>query len=127
MRALTDIEGASSVIEKAFVTYSDKAKMDLLGVRQETLEKYGAVSSDVAGEMAMGLHKMKAGDICISCTGLAGPTGDGMHEIGTVFIGIMTSRLASPEVFEMHIPPTSRDVVREKTILRMMNIALNTV
>ena len=87
--ALTDIPGISAVFDRSLVTYSNQAKIDELGVKPETLEKYGAVSEEVAREMADGV-RLKAGtDIGISVTGIAGPDGDtGDKHVGLVYIGL---------------------------------------
>ncbi len=87
--ALTDIPGISEVFERGIVTYSNRAKMEELGVKAETLEKYGAVSPETAEEMAAGLALKTGSDLCISVTGIAGP-GGGTEEkpVGLVYIGL---------------------------------------
>ena len=72
---LTDVPGISEVFDRAVVTYSNRSKMEQLGVRQETLEKYGAVSEETAVEMAVGIRNVSGTDIGISVTGIAGPGG----------------------------------------------------
>ena len=72
---LTDISGSSSFIHLNLVTYANEAKHKMLGVRKETLEIFGAVSEECAYEMASGLMKLTGADICVSTTGIAGPTG----------------------------------------------------
>lgn len=86
---LTDVPGISSVFERGIVTYSNRAKTEELGVKPETLEKFGAVSPETAVEMADGLQKKTGSDLCISVTGIAGP-GGGTEEkpVGLVYIGI---------------------------------------
>ncbi len=88
--ALAGIPGISAVFERGIVTYSNRAKKEELGVSKETLEKYGAVSSQTAMEMAAGLSAKTGSDICISVTGISGPDG-GTEEkpVGLVYIGIM--------------------------------------
>ena len=72
------------------MTYSNEAKMQELGVRAETLEKYGAVSEETAMEMAEGLKKVSGSDICISVTGIAGPGGGSTEKpVGLVYIGLV--------------------------------------
>jgi len=87
--ALTDIPGISAVFDRSLVTYSNQAKIDELGVKPETLERYGAVSEQTALEMAEGV-RLKAGtDIGISVTGIAGPDGDTEDKhVGLVYIGL---------------------------------------
>ena len=72
---LTDISGSSAFIHLNLVTYANEAKHNMLGVRNETLENFGAVSEECSYEMASGLIKLTGADICISTTGIAGPTG----------------------------------------------------
>lgn len=72
---LTDVSGSSAFIHLNFVTYANEAKHKILGVTLKTLEKYGAVSEQCAIEMAKGLQKVTGADICVSTTGIAGPTG----------------------------------------------------
>ena len=87
--ALTDIPGISAVFDRSLVTYSNQAKIDELGVKPETLEKYGAVSEQTALEMAEGVRKKAGTDIGISVTGIAGPDGDTEDKhVGLVYIGL---------------------------------------
>ena len=72
---LTDVSGSSAFVHLNFVTYSNEAKHKILGVSDETLEKFGAVSEECSIEMAKGLHNVTHADICVSTTGIAGPTG----------------------------------------------------
>ena len=72
---LTDISGSSGYIHQNFVTYANEAKVELLDVKTETIEKYGVVSEQVALEMVNGLLNKYNCDIAISTTGIAGPTG----------------------------------------------------
>ena len=88
---LTDISGSSAFVHLNLVTYSNDAKHKMLGVHQETLENYGAVSEECAYEMASGLQKLTGADICISTTGIAGPTGGSLEKpVGLMFSTICT-------------------------------------
>lgn len=87
--ALTDISGSSEFVKINFVTYSNEAKMNFLNVKEETLEKYGAVSEQTSQEMAQGL--LKYSDIGISTTGIAGPTGGSKEKP----VGLMYSTIAT--------------------------------
>ncbi len=73
--AITDIAGSSAVFDRGFVTYSNAAKIQMLGVRPETLEAHGAVSEAVAREMAEGALSRSDADLAVSVTGIAGPGG----------------------------------------------------
>jgi PncC family amidohydrolase len=101
---LTDISGSSAFIHLNLVTYSNEAKHKMLGVRNETLENYGAVSEECAYEMASGLMKLTKADICISTTGIAGPTGGSAEKpIGLMYSSICTKDKAI--TFEVRFHP----------------------
>jgi nicotinamide-nucleotide amidase len=86
--AITAIPGSSQVMERGFVTYSDKAKTEMLGVMPITLRQYGAVSKDVALEMAHGAMSRSEGGIAVSTTGIAGPDGGSTGKpVGLVHFG----------------------------------------
>ena len=86
---LVNVPGISEVYKEGYITYSDEAKMKLLGVREETLAKYGAVSRQTAIEMAEGAARAAGADAAIAVTGIAGPDG-GTEEkpVGLVYIGV---------------------------------------
>ena len=73
--ALTEISGSSSVVDRGFITYSNQAKIDLLGVQPETLERFGAVSRQTALEMVDGALRQAGSDLAVAVTGIAGPGG----------------------------------------------------
>ncbi|NNK79033.1 MAG: CinA family protein [Litoreibacter sp.] len=86
--SLTEIPGSSKVLDRGFVTYSNDAKMAMLGVRAATLEAHGAVSEEVAAEMAEGaLYNSKA-ELALSVTGIAGPGGSDHKPEGRVCFGV---------------------------------------
>lgn len=88
-KMLTDPAGASAVFRGSFVTYCNETKRTVLGVKEETLQKYHAVSPEVAKEMAAGALERAGADLALSATGLAGPgTDDSGKPVGTVCIGI---------------------------------------
>lgn len=86
---LTDVSGSSSFIKCNFVTYANEAKMKYLNVKEETLNRHGAVSIEVANEMVQGLLDCTSSDFTIATTGIAGPTG-GTEEkpVGLIYIGV---------------------------------------
>ncbi len=86
--ALTDVAGSSAVFERGFVTYSNAAKLELLGVAPDTLAAHGAVSEPVAREMAEGALARSAADIAVSITGIAGPGGSEFKPEGRVCFGL---------------------------------------
>ncbi len=88
-KAITSVAGASECFGYGFVTYANEAKKNIVGVKRETLEKYGAVSAETAQEMAKGALEKSNADIAISVTGLAGPGGGTAQKpVGLVYIGI---------------------------------------
>ena len=96
--ALTDIAGSSDVFERGFVTYSNAAKMQMLGVAAATLEAHGAVSEPVAQEMAEGALTVVGVDVALSITGIAGPGGSEFKPEGRVCFGL--ARRGMPTVVE---------------------------
>ncbi len=86
--ALTDLAGSSDVFDRGFVTYSNAAKMDLLGVLEMTLAAHGAVSEPVAREMAAGALARSRADLAVSVTGIAGPGGSDFKPEGRVCFGL---------------------------------------
>ena len=85
---LTNISGSSAFFDRGFITYSNKAKMDELGVQEAVLEQYGAVSEAVARDMALGTREKSGADLAISITGIAGPDGGTEDKpVGLVYMG----------------------------------------
>lgn len=85
---ITSVSGASAVFELGICTYSERIKSEFLGVPAETIEKYGVVSEETALSMVQGLKKCSGADICVSVTGIAGPSGGTEKQpVGTVYIG----------------------------------------
>ena len=124
--ALTDVAGSSDVFERGFVTYSNAAKREMLGVRAETLEAYGAVSQQVAREMAEGALRHSAAGMAVSVTGIAGPGGSEFKPEGRVCFGLaMRGRETLVETVEFGA--LGRAGVRRATVehaLEMMMRAL---
>ena len=126
-KRLTDIAGASEVFFGGAVTYVDEAKIRLLGVRSETLEKHTAVSEQTAAEMARGIRLSLRTDIGISTTGYAGPTGgtDDMP-VGTVFVGV--SFAGGESVTRLSLSEYgSRSKIREAAASQAMLLTLKLV
>ena len=86
--ALTDIPGSSDVVERGFVTYTNRAKVEMLGVTQASLEAHGAVSEQVAHEMAEGALAHSGAQLAVSVTGIAGPGGSDFKPEGRVCFGL---------------------------------------
>lgn len=86
--ALTEVPGSSTVVDRGFVTYSNAAKVDMLGVLPKTLDAFGAVSEQVAQEMAQGALDRSKAQFAVAVTGIAGPGGSETKPEGRVCFGI---------------------------------------
>ncbi|MBM9595550.1 CinA family protein [Roseitranquillus sediminis] len=98
--ALTAVAGASDVFDRGFVTYSNHAKREMLGVEQDALDLHGAVSEEIALQMARGALARSGTSLALSITGIAGPGGSGFKPEGRVCFGIATKRGATTETVE---------------------------
>jgi nicotinamide-nucleotide amidase len=112
---LTDVPGASAVVDRGFVTYSNAAKIEMLGVSPDTIERFGAVSEQTAFEMAAGALERSQAGIALSVTGVAGPEGGTDDKpVGLVWFGIARAGrkpMAIKRVFENN----GRDFIRRET------------
>jgi len=108
--ALTDLPGSSAIFDRAFVTYSNAAKMQMLGVQATTLQAHGAVSEEVAAEMALGALARAEADIALSITGIAGPGGSEHKPEGRVCFGVAGTTGVTTETVDFG--PLGRDGVR---------------
>lgn len=122
--ALTDVSGSSSVFERGFVTYTNEAKMEMLGVPANILEQYGAVSTQTALAMVQGALKNSSTDLAVSVTGIAGPDGGSADKpVGLVYIGYGLHGKA-PHVHEHHFKG-DRSSVRAQTVQAALKHALS--
>jgi nicotinamide-nucleotide amidase len=130
-KLLTDIPGASAAFAGGFITYSNEAKINLLGVSPETLQKHSAVSPETAMEMARGARERLGTDLAVSVTGEAGPNPDPQtgKPVGTVFLGISSAKKTYS--VQVKIPPQrNRDYIRNvatNRALREILIFLNEI
>ncbi len=120
--AITDVTGSSRVLDRGFVTYSNAAKMDMLGVFAETLETHGAVSEQVAAEMAAGALKHSNATLTVSVTGIAGPGGSDFKPEGRVCFGIATQN--SVETQQIDFGPLGRAGVRSATVTHALELLI---
>jgi nicotinamide-nucleotide amidase len=101
---LTEIAGASAVVDRAFVTYSNAAKIEMLGVPNELIERDGAVSEAVARAMAEGALVHSAADLAVAVTGIAGPSGGTKNKpVGLVHLA--AARRGGPDLHRMQLFP----------------------
>lgn len=121
--AITEVPGASDIFERGFVTYSNAAKTDMLGVSPETLAAFGAVSEAVAREMAQGALMRSEATIALSITGVAGPGGSESKPEGRVCFGLAQNgwdvRLETREFGAI-----GRSEVRQATVDRALNMMI---
>lgn len=123
---ITSIPGSSQWFERGFVTYSNAAKQELLGVSSESLEQYGAVSEQVATAMALGTLQNSRAAITVAVTGIAGPDGDSPGKpVGTVWFAWAT-RQGHVHAAEAHFQG-NRQQVREQSVLLAVQGVLDLV
>ena len=120
-KRITDISGASCVFKGGFITYSNEAKIKLLGVSAQTLKQHSAVSVQAAVEMAIGARERLESDVAVSITGEAGPNPDPStkQNVGTVFIGISTKEKAYAVKLKIS-PQRDREYIRRVAASRAM-------
>jgi nicotinamide-nucleotide amidase len=121
--SLTAVPGSSVVVERGFVTYSNEAKVEMLGVPAELIERRGAVSVEVALAMVDGALKHSPADIAIATTGIAGPTGGSAEKpVGLVHIAV--ARRNGPRLHEEHrFGDIGRTRVQAETVLAALALA----
>jgi nicotinamide-nucleotide amidase len=122
MAALTDVAGSSAVVDRGFVTYSNVAKIEMLGVRPETLDAYGAVSEHVAAEMAAGALARSRAGLSVSVTGLAGPGGSEFKPEGRVCFGLASAGRVRTETVDFGA--LGRAQVRAATVTHALTLML---
>lgn len=120
--SIAQISGASKVLKGGIVTYTNEIKTDLLGVKSQTLDEFGAVSAEVAKEMAQAAKEKFQSNCAISATGIAGPEAVEGKPVGLVFIGFADeNRLL---VKELNLTG-SREQIRQESALTAINFALS--
>ena len=113
-KTFTDLAGSSDWFERGFVTYSNAAKREMLGVPASLIENYGAVSEAVANAMVSGALRHSQADYAVAVTGVAGPGGGSEEKpVGTVWIAVASKRQASAR---LHRFDGDRSAVREATL-----------
>jgi nicotinamide-nucleotide amidase len=118
---LTAIAGSSDVVERAFVTYANEAKREMLGVPWDALLGYGAVSEPVARAMATGALARSTAHLAVSVTGVAGPGGGSAEKpVGLVYLA--ASRRDGGTIAERHVFPGDRDAIRRVSVLTALRM-----
>jgi nicotinamide-nucleotide amidase len=119
--ALTAIAGSSDVVERGFVTYSNEAKGELLGIRPEILAMHGAVSAETAAAMAEGALARAPVELAVSITGIAGPGGGSAQKpVGLIYLGLAQRGGACRT--ERHIFPDDRTATRRAALVRALEL-----
>lgn len=121
--ALTAISGSSAVLDRGFVTYSNDAKTEMLGVPADLIARVGAVSEEVARTMAEGVLARSKVAVSVAVTGVAGPTG-GSSEKPVGLVHFATARRGATTLHERHIFPGDRDAVRLATAMTALDLLL---
>ncbi|WP_085902122.1 CinA family protein [Kiloniella majae] len=122
--ALTEIAGSSDVVDRGFVTYSNEAKHEMLGVRIEQISMHGAVSSPVASSMADGAMKLSNAQLTVSVTGIAGPGGGTSQKpVGTVYIG--TALENDRTLYQSYRFDGDRASIRQQTVHAALSFLKN--
>lgn len=126
--ALTEVPGSSAVLDRGFVTYSNEAKMELLGVSEDLIDTFGAVSIAVAWSMAQGALKKSSADVAVAITGVAGPDGGSDQKpVGTVVFAC-AKRGEDPEAtnaeLKMFDTASTRAEVRFQATLTALELLL---
>lgn len=120
MSRLVNVPGASNVVNESFITYSNEAKMKYLGVKEETLMNYGAVSEETAREMAEGVARKASANVGVGITGLAGPGGETPEKKpGLVYIGVCINGKTKVNKYQLK---GNRQKVREVSVSRAMTM-----
>lgn len=117
---LTDQDGFGRCFDRAFVTYTDQSKCDMLGIEPIEIERHGVVSAEVAKAMARGALAHSEADVALSITGFAGPAGPG-DEVGLVHLAC-AARNGAVANRECHFGPLGRERVRNLTVQRALEM-----
>ncbi len=123
--AITDVAGSSAIFDRGFVTYTNDAKMDMLGVQSKTLDQFGAVSENVAAQMAVGAQRNSKATIAVSITGIAGPGGSAHKPEGRVCFGLCKGDQTTTETVEFG--PLGRDAVRVAARDHALTLLINAI
>ncbi|WP_428353668.1 CinA family protein [Methyloprofundus sp.] len=118
---ITEIAGSSAWFDRGFITYSNASKIDMLNVQSKAIEKFGAVSAEVASEMTQGTLQNSLADYAISITGVAGPTGGSAEKpVGTVYIA--WQKRFQPAQVTLKYFSGSRQEIRRQAVYTALNL-----
>jgi nicotinamide-nucleotide amidase len=122
--AITEIAGSSDAFDRGFVTYSNAAKEEMLGVPRDVIERYGAVSAETARAMAQGAVERSFADIAVSITGIAGPGGGSAEKpVGLVHFACLRKGFGVERV-EARFGPDTREAIREASVRQALEMLI---
>ena len=119
---IISIPNSSRIFNLGLITYSNKSKEKMLNIKKNNLIKFGAVSPQVCGEMVDNLYKITKSKICISTTGIAGPSGgSALKPVGLVYIGIKYGKISKIFMFNF-MKNLSRNKIQKLTVNKVLNL-----
>ena len=119
---ITSVPNSSNIFNLGLVTYSNQSKEKLLKIKKQNLKKYGAVSSQICKDMIENLFKISKTDICISTTGIAGPSGGSkLKPVGLVYIGIKFKKISKIYMYNFN-KKLERNKIQKKTVNTAFNL-----
>tara|TARA_B100001057_G_C22684431_1_gene885083 strand:+ start:123 stop:593 length:471 start_codon:yes stop_codon:yes gene_type:complete len=122
--AITSVSGSSKVFTMGLVTYSNKAKTNMLKIPQKVISKYGAVSAQCCLAMVNNLSKISKSKVCVSITGIAGPKGGSKQKpVGLVYIGIKIGNKVA--INKYNFKNKGRIFIQKQSVKRSLNLLIN--
>jgi len=119
---ITSVPNSSNIFNLGLVAYSNQSKEKLLKIKKQNLKKYGAVSSQICKDMIENLFKISKTDICISTTGIAGPSGGSkLKPVGLVYIGIKFKKISKIYMYNFN-KKLERNKIQKKTVNTAFNL-----
>lgn len=119
---IISIPNASKIFNLGLITYSNKSKEQILNIKKKNLIKFGAVSPQVCKEMVENLHKMTKSKVCISTTGIAGPSGgSALKPVGLIYVGLKYRKLSKIFMFNF-MTKLSRNKIQKLTVNKVLNL-----
>lgn len=126
-KRITDVPGASAVYLGSVVSYANEVKIGLLGVDPDTLAAHGAVSAEVAAQMARGARRAAGADVAVSTTGIAGPGGGTPAKpVGTVWVGVSTEAGETTHLLQLD-PAAERSAIRDEAASRALALVMERI
>ena len=119
---ITSVPNSSNIFNLGLITYSNQSKEKLLKIKKQNLKKYGAVSAQICRDMVENLFKISKTDLCISTTGIAGPSGGSkLKPVGLVYIGIKFKKISKIYMYNFN-KKLERNKIQKKTVNTTFNL-----